>query len=487
MKRLLNLIAVIILGIWAILNLLAQDQTSPKDPKEWHRPVEITRYDKGEGYTFFSDGFIKPVGLALTEDGVLHLFYQARAHSPTYLTYYEFFHTYSRDHGKTWGPAMKLDSFLGCIQAAGNEVLLAGGIHDNLTFRRITEKRVGLSVQIPGVGFRPKQMIVEGDKIFLIVRDRDDIFFIKSLDGGKTWSDLIKVCESGDRVTLIGFFSTGDKLHAIRSIEKEGKAKVVYMNSEDEGKTWQESDLKLEGIEEEKTPVSFRAIVQNRTVFLVFLGESRELTKRDGKPVHKEAYYLTISKDQGKTWAKVMKITPDFLSGFIASLEFSFGMSGPHGLLAFGDGDEMHIYRSEDGGITWKAEPDATKGIKREIDYVSAILDPGSGDIYLAFGNHSWKDQSTHFYLLFRKYGPKPATAPVVASPEFEKEIKKLIEELGNDNHRVREEATDKLMVMGEKIIPYLEEALKHPDPEIQYRIQLIITGLIPEWWDNTK
>jgi hypothetical protein len=60
-------------------------------------------------------------------------------------------------------------------------------------------------------------------------------------------------------------------------------------------------------------------------------------------------------------------------------------------------------------------------------------------------------------------------------SLQDEKEIKALIEKLGDDDFKARESATEKLINIGKKAFPYLEEAKGHKDPEVKSRAEYII------------
>jgi hypothetical protein len=62
------------------------------------------------------------------------------------------------------------------------------------------------------------------------------------------------------------------------------------------------------------------------------------------------------------------------------------------------------------------------------------------------------------------------AGAAPASDEEARTEIEKLIRDLGADEFRTRESATDRLSVIGEKALPELEKALKSEDPEVRKR-----------------
>lgn len=73
--------------------------------------------------------------------------------------------------------------------------------------------------------------------------------------------------------------------------------------------------------------------------------------------------------------------------------------------------------------------------------------------------------------------GPKsstPAPAPHTAIPSGDP-VTDEVTKLGDDNFRVREEATRKLWGMGASIVPRLTAALKNPDPEVVKRVNFLL------------
>jgi Tol biopolymer transport system component len=54
--------------------------------------------------------------------------------------------------------------------------------------------------------------------------------------------------------------------------------------------------------------------------------------------------------------------------------------------------------------------------------------------------------------------------------------IQELIERLGAEDFKVREEATEELKKIGQDAEPYLKKALNHKDPEVRYRAEYILS-----------
>lgn len=68
---------------------------------------------------------------------------------------------------------------------------------------------------------------------------------------------------------------------------------------------------------------------------------------------------------------------------------------------------------------------------------------------------------------------PKP---PPLKDDRVEKEIRKLIEELGADEYEIREKATVRLIEIGFPAVPFLQRAAKEiSDPEVQWRCRFVL------------
>ncbi len=77
------------------------------------------------------------------------------------------------------------------------------------------------------------------------------------------------------------------------------------------------------------------------------------------------------------------------------------------------------------------------------------------------------------FFILLACIAAGPTTAPAPApSP---KEIDALIVQLGHDDFKVREEASQKLIKIGKPAVAALKQALASDDPEVQSRAQMLI------------
>ena len=72
-------------------------------------------------------------------------------------------------------------------------------------------------------------------------------------------------------------------------------------------------------------------------------------------------------------------------------------------------------------------------------------------------------------------FGVRPEAPPLKLTPELEKEIQSLIQELGVDSPDIREKATDRLAEIGKPSLKYLNGVVEHKDAEVKFRAKLII------------
>src|SRR5438128_2497273 len=77
------------------------------------------------------------------------------------------------------------------------------------------------------------------------------------------------------------------------------------------------------------------------------------------------------------------------------------------------------------------------------------------------------------FFILLACIAAGPTTAP--APLPSAKEIDALIVQLGHDDFKVREDASQKLFKIGKPAVAALKQALASDDPEVQSRAQMLI------------
>jgi HEAT repeat protein len=66
------------------------------------------------------------------------------------------------------------------------------------------------------------------------------------------------------------------------------------------------------------------------------------------------------------------------------------------------------------------------------------------------------------------------------APAKLEKELKRLIDQLGSERFEDREQATQELSKLGKSALPSLKEAAKSPDAEVRHRAQQLIARMEP-------
>jgi hypothetical protein len=66
------------------------------------------------------------------------------------------------------------------------------------------------------------------------------------------------------------------------------------------------------------------------------------------------------------------------------------------------------------------------------------------------------------------------------APAKSERELKRLIDQLGSERCRDRQQATQKLSKLGKSVLPCLREAANSPDAEVRRRAQQLVEQLEP-------
>ena len=81
--------------------------------------------------------------------------------------------------------------------------------------------------------------------------------------------------------------------------------------------------------------------------------------------------------------------------------------------------------------------------------------------------------RSITFFILLACIAAGPTTAPTTLPSA--KEMDALIGQLGHDDFKIREDASQKLFKLGKPAVPALKQALASDDPEVQSRAQMLI------------
>jgi hypothetical protein len=88
-------------------------------------------------------------------------------------------------------------------------------------------------------------------------------------------------------------------------------------------------------------------------------------------------------------------------------------------------------------------------------------------------------DANTVFlFKLMKEINSPPQIDITEISPELAKKIDEFVEKLGADDFKVREDAMEKLLEVGEPAIPALKKALNHKDAEVRWRAEVILKEL---------
>jgi hypothetical protein len=204
-------------------------------------------------------------------------------------------------------------------------------------------------------------MAVEDDNLYVVWQDaRNDrayddyeIYFKKSPDNGKTWSEEIKLSNALHYSDYPKIAVYGMYIHVIWTDDRDGGPKIYYNRSEDGGDTW---------IGEERiSPNSTRSspglldIAVNENIVHVVYSDYSEDPSEDF-----QLYYIN-SSDNGQTWSPRQRLT----SLIRDSCDSSIAVNGDNIHIVwmdhydrFGTGTMGAIFyiNSSDGGLTWSED-----------------------------------------------------------------------------------------------------------------------------------
>jgi hypothetical protein len=187
---------------------------------------------------------------------------------------------------------------------------------------------------------------VEGEVVHVVWHDERDgnpeIYYKRSVDGGVTWEDYVRLTEDDNIVSSIPSIRVeGEVVHVVWSDRRDGNYEIYYKRSVDGGVTW-EADVRLTYDNGHSESPSIA--VEGEVVHVVWHDE------RDGNP---EIYYKR-SVDGGVTWENDVRLTED------DNAESSYPSIAVEGEVVHvvwwdkRDGNyEVYYLKSEDGGSSW--------------------------------------------------------------------------------------------------------------------------------------
>jgi PKD repeat protein len=221
---------------------------------------------------------------------------------------YEEYVTQSTDGGVSWGPETRLTNdtgYSGCPFPVINGDLINLFWRDDRsgTFKIYQKRSVDAGVNWSAdMLLTPDGIMAEfplpataGAAIHLVWRDRRDgnaeIYYKRSLDGGLTWTDDIRLTNDMNESEHPKIVAQGETLHVVWRDNRDGNYEVYYKRSTDGGESWS-SDVRLTNDPGQSLWPALAATPH----FLHLLW----CDDRNGT----QALYYTVSTDQGTTWAE---------------------------------------------------------------------------------------------------------------------------------------------------------------------------------------
>jgi len=214
----------------------------------------------------------------------------------------------------------------------------------------------GGAIGSPG-GTHP--LVTDGDVVRFVWVQDGCIYYRRSDDAGKTWTEPVPLTSGGTAVYPCSLELTGTALHLIWPDSRhDGRWEIYYRRSPDGGKTWEPETRLTHGVD------LFRmgTAACGEALYMVWGGKSR-LEKVAAGPdtwtwTWGEISYMR-SPDGGRTWEQPVRLTRP--SG--SAQRPAIAASGPYVHVAWIDERdaaqeppwdwEVYYKRSTDGGATW--------------------------------------------------------------------------------------------------------------------------------------
>jgi hypothetical protein len=232
------------------------------------------------------------------------------------------YYMHSLDGGSTWSPAVFLDS----------------------------------TADWPAVAVSGNIVYVANDLVTAASPYNTEIFFLRSLDNGATWSSPQQLTFAVNRSEDEAIAAQGSHVHMSWNDKRSGQFQILYKESSDYGVTWG-PDVVVDPQYDYSTMVS----VDGANVDVVAAGRSIN---------NHYQILLTQSADTGATWATNRDITNDTLNTYFYPYMVRNG-SDLH--IVTGGSSGAKYLHSADGGATWDA-PYSFTGSSTFIAYTGCAL-----------------------------------------------------------------------------------------------------------------
>ena len=234
--------------------------------------------------------------------------------------------------------------------------------------------------------------VVRGGAPHIGIKGRMD--WIRSTDGGKTWSEPAVVVDSkwDDRNPALGQMADGTVVMSYAEAQtyneagewdtSAGEYIQFYVTSKDNGGTWSEKKKLYTGAIRGGSPFGRTILLSDGTAFMPMYGHRDPDWK--GAPTEEEVAGTTISayvvsRDNGETWGEYTVVAPT------GHNEISLLALTDERLIAMCRtvGGAVNQFDSRDGGKTWEGPKNVTQASQHPPD----LVELASGRLLLVWGN----------------------------------------------------------------------------------------------------
>jgi hypothetical protein len=193
----------------------------------------------------------------------------------------------------------------------------------------------------------PTLAVRMNDEIYVVYINTNprDIFFIRSLDGGNTWSLPINLSDSpGDSVRPTIALSPEGRIYVAWGDDTGGKYDVLLRSSADAGANWSSTTNITEKIKGQDRLPSI-AVDTDGTLYVAWAHKERH---KQGETVTVEReVFLQYSRDGGNTWSAPYSVSRDPSLSSIIRPEITIGPRGKVSVIWEEDWGNFEIFFSK--------------------------------------------------------------------------------------------------------------------------------------------
>ena len=223
----------------------------------------------------------------------------------------------------------------------------------------------------------------------VLTKTNSEIFYRRSDDAGQTWSTSVRLVTAEGRGVAPGIAASGDQVHVVwKDKRHDDNGELYYVRSLDRGKTWSEP----ERLTNDEFRSSAPAIsVHGDTVLIAWEDYSMNNKRSDVEVLR--------STDRGATWsgresvAPAVNGCPDFTVDARGVIHTSL-CSWDHSAESRGYNYEIYYRRSKDGGVTW--DPRVRLTDDRVGDSRFPIVAEGNGVVHIVWWDDRDDTSSVH-------------------------------------------------------------------------------------------